>query len=133
MNWTFGRKLALGFAIAVLTVMVIGFSGHRATAQLIENDRLVNHTHEVRRVLAQVISSLKDVETGQRGFLLSGDEAYLEPYHAGLKEAARNAAEARRLTADNPEQQRRLGELAPVIEARLATMAKVINDIKILG
>src|SRR5262245_50528158 len=113
MNWTFGRKLALGFAVAVLTVIVIGVAGHRSTAQLIENDRMVEHTHEVKRTLALLVSSLKDVETGQRGFLLSGEESFLEPYHAGTREATRTLSDARRLTADNADQQRRLSELAP--------------------
>ena len=133
MNWTFGRKLALGFAIAVLTVIVIGISGHRSTTQLIETDHLVGHSHEVRRVLAQLLSSLKDVETGQRGFLLTGEERYLEPYQAGLRESSKMLNEARRLTADNPEQQRRLGQLTPVVEARLARMAKIIDVYRTQG
>jgi methyl-accepting chemotaxis protein len=126
MNWTFGKKLALGFAVAVLTVVVIGVSGYRSTAQLIENDRLVNHTHEVRRSLAQLLSSLKDVETGQRGFLITGEEGFLEPYHAGLEASEKMLSDMRRLTADNAQQQRRLGELVPVVDARLARMEQVI-------
>jgi methyl-accepting chemotaxis protein len=122
MNWTFGRKLALGFAIAVLTVLVIGLSGHRATTELIENEAWVDHTSEVKRTLAQLMSAMKDVETGQRGFLLSGDERFLEPYTAGMTEVARMQADARRLTADNPAQQARLTALGPMIAERLATM-----------
>ncbi|HYJ11776.1 MAG TPA: CHASE3 domain-containing protein, partial [Polyangiaceae bacterium] len=133
MNWTFGKKLALGFAVAVLTVMVIGVSGYRSTAQLIENDRLVEHTHEVKRTLAQLLSSLKDVETGQRGFLLTGDETFLEPYYAGLKETEKMLADARRMTADNPLQQRRLVELGPAVEARLASLARRIEQYRSHG
>jgi CHASE3 domain sensor protein len=133
MNWTFGRKLALGFAVAVLTVIVIGVSGHRSTAQLIETDQLVGHSHEVRRVLAQLLSSLKDVETGSRGFLLTGEESYLEPYHAGLRESTRLLSEARRRTADHSEQQRRVVQLASLVEARLSRMAKVIDVYRTQG
>ncbi|MDF3068969.1 MAG: histidine kinase, partial [Polyangiaceae bacterium] len=127
MNWTFGRKLAAGFAAAVLTILVIGFAGHRATADLIENDFWVEHTYEVRQDLALLLSSLKDVETGQRGFLITGDEAFLEPYNAGLTSVARAQAEAKRLTADNEAQQKRLEQLAPIVAARLAVMLKVIE------
>ena len=127
MNWTFGIKLALGFAVSVLTVLVIGVSGHRVTAELIENDRWVAHTEEVKRTLVLFLSSLKDVETGQRGYLLTSDDQFLEPYHAGLKDVDKLLGDARRLTADNEAQQRRLAELGPIVDDRLATMAKVIE------
>jgi methyl-accepting chemotaxis protein len=128
MNWTFGRKLALGFTIAVLTVLVIGFSGHRATATLIDNDYWVEHTNEVRHQLGQMLSSLKDVETGQRGYLLTGDESFLTPYEAGLAETNKAQTEVRRLTQDNPEQQRRLDALAPIVVARLTVLGQLVEQ-----
>jgi len=88
-NWTFGRKLAAGFSIAVLTLLLIGVSGYRSTAHLIENERWVSHTHEVRTKLADLISALKDAEGGQRGFVITADETFLEPYRASLPEIAR--------------------------------------------
>lgn len=127
MNWTFGRKLAIGFAIAVLTVLVIGVAGHRATTDLIDNDQWVAHTHDVRRSVAQLLSSLKDAETGQRGFLLTADERFLEPYRAGTLDSQKQLAEARRLTADNQVQQQRLSALAPLLDARLQRMAHTID------
>ena len=88
-NWTFGRKLAAGFAIAVLTLVVIGIAGYKSTAHLIENDRWVAHTHEVRTKLADLLSFLKDAETGQRGFVITGDEGFIEPPMAGRDEVER--------------------------------------------
>jgi methyl-accepting chemotaxis protein len=127
MNWTFGRKLALGFAVAVLTVLIIGISGHRVTGELIDNNQWVEHTYQVRQTVSQFLSSMKDAETGQRGYLLTGDEKFLEPYVAGLKDANKQLTEARRLTADNDTQQRRLASLAPMLEDRLDVMAKGIE------
>jgi len=126
-NWTFGRKLATGFAIAVLTLLLIGFSGYRSTEHLIENDRWVSHTHEVRTNLADLTSFLKDAETGQRGFLISGEDAYLEPYRASLPEIARLSTDLRNLTADNEVQQRRLNMLSPLIDGKLAELKKTID------
>jgi len=128
MNWTFGIKLAMGFAISVLTVLVIGVSGHRVTAELIENDHWVAHTEEVKRTLVLFLSSLKDIETGQRGFLLTGDDQFLEPYRAGLGDVERLLNDARRLTADNEAQQRRVVELGPVVDERLASLARHIEQ-----
>jgi CHASE3 domain sensor protein len=127
MNWTFGRKMALGFALAVLTVLMIGVSGHRATVELIETNRWVEHTHEVKRTILACLSSLTDAETGQRGFLLTGDERFLDPYRGGKERVEKQLAEVRRLTSDNPEQQQRIAALTPVINTRLTTMATVIE------
>jgi len=125
MNWTFGRKLAAGFAIATLTLIAIGISGYRSTAHLIENDHWVAHTHEVRTKLADLLGFLKDAETGQRGFVITGDEAFLEPYRVSIAEIARLSADLRRLTADNDAQQRRLNVLVPLIGDKLAELKKV--------
>ncbi|MEI9938664.1 MAG: CHASE3 domain-containing protein [Pseudomonadota bacterium] len=132
-NWTFGRKLALGFAIAVLTLLLIGISGYRSTERLIENDRWVSHTHEVRTKLADLISFLKDAETGQRGFVISADEAFLEPYRTSLPEIAKIAGDLRSLTADNEVQQRRLVELQPLIDAKLAELKRTIETRRAQG
>lgn len=126
-NWTFGRKLVLGFAIAVFTVIVIGVSGHRSTTSLIENEFWVAHTHEVRTKLADLSSFVKDAETGQRGFVIMDDESFLEPYRAALPEISRSLAELRRLTADNAEQQRRLVELQPLIDTKLSVLSRSIE------
>src|SRR4051812_3112754 len=118
-NWTFGRKLALGFSIAVLTLLLIGFSGYRSTEHLIENERWVSHTHEVRTKLADLVSAVKDAETGQRGFVITADEAFLEPFRASLPEIARVTSDLRALTADNESQQRRLVLLQPLLDNKV--------------
>lgn len=128
MNWTFGRKLAAGFAIAVLTVVLIGVSGHGATTDLIETNRWVTHTQEVKRSLAACLASLIDAETGQRGYLLTGDAQFLGPYQAGRDRAEKELGLAQRLTQDNPEQQRRLAMLLPIVNERLDILARGIEQ-----
>jgi CHASE3 domain sensor protein len=127
MSWTFGRKLAAGFAVALLTVLVIGISGHRATSDLIENERWVTHTHAVTRTLEATMAAMGDLEGGQRGFLLTGDESFLEPYTRGLTAVDTSLAETKRLTLDNASQQQRLAALEPLVESRLAIMARGID------
>ena len=127
LNWTFGRKLALGFALAALTLVAIGISGYRSTTHLIENEQWVTHTHEVRTKLADLISFLKDAETGQRGFVITGDEKFLEPYRTALPEITKTFADVRNLTADNDGQQQRLMSLQPLVDAKLAETEHVIE------
>jgi len=126
-NWTFGRKLALGFTLAVLALMLIGISGYRSTAHLIENDRWVAHTHEVRTKLADLLSLLKDAETGQRGFVLTADESFLEPYASALPGISQTLSEIRALTSDNEVQQRRLTSLQQAVESKLAELKRTVE------
>src|SRR4051812_27606889 len=96
--WTFGRKITLGFGFSVLMLLVVGAVGYRSTDTLIENDRLVNHTHQVLEGIAHVLSLMKDAETGQRGFVMTNDEAHLEPYQSALAALPGSVADLRRLT-----------------------------------
>jgi methyl-accepting chemotaxis protein len=125
-SWTFGRKLTIAFAMACLALIVVAVVGYRSTEDLVDNASSVAHTHQVRRDIADLLSVLKDLETGQRGYVITGDEAFLEPYRSALDDVAPRLQGLRRLTADNAEQQRRLDGLSPVIDSRLAELAAII-------
>ena len=126
-NWTVGRRLIVGFGLSALTLLLIAVVSYRNTNLLIENDALVEHSHQVRLELADLLSVMKDAETGQRGYVITGDESYLEPYKAALSALPATLADLRKLTADNPEQQRRLASITPLIEAKLAELKAVID------
>jgi methyl-accepting chemotaxis protein len=126
-NWTFGRRLAAGFALAGITLVVIAGVAYRTTSGLIENDRLVTHTYAVRENLARLESFLKDAETGQRGYVITGQDSYLEPYTSALKQVSATLANVLKLTSDNPNQQRRLAALSPLINNKLAELKQTIE------
>jgi CHASE3 domain sensor protein len=126
-NWTVGKKLAASFGLAALTLMVIAVVSYRNTSRLIENDAWVAHTYQVRTELADLLSDLKDAETGQRGYLITGDESYLAPYQSSLAAVKSTLGDVRRLTSDNPDQQRRLSAISPLIDAKLAELKQTID------
>lgn len=126
-QWTFGLKLALGIAFAGVVVLVIGIAGYNSIHRLIENDRMVNHTHQVRRDLAELVSLLKDAETGQRGFIITGMQPFLTPYEAALEQIKTTFDRLRSLTTDNPAQQKRLDQLSPLIKDKLAELKRTIE------
>jgi CHASE3 domain sensor protein len=74
-----------------------------------------------------VVSLLKDAETGQRGYILTGDEAYLEPYHAGSGEVLNVVRELRKLTADNANQQKRIDTAERLAAAKLAELKQTVD------
>lgn len=124
---TFGARLTVGFGLAGLVLLVIAVIGFRTTSTLIENDARVTHSYEVQGKLNDLISELKDAETGQRGFVITGDNSYLEPYQSALGEIKSTLDSARTLTADNPDQQRRLAAIAPLVDAKLAELKQTID------
>ncbi|HEV8679355.1 MAG TPA: CHASE3 domain-containing protein [Stellaceae bacterium] len=126
-NWTFAKKLVLGYGLAVLSLLLIAGVAYRTTNDLVENDELVNRTYQVREKLADLLSDLIDAETGMRGYAITGAEAFLEPHQLALGEIKTHFEEARQITADSPNQQRRLAAIQPLIAASLAFQQQVID------
>jgi CHASE3 domain sensor protein len=125
-NMRIGTRILAGYGLALVVVGIVGVVAYRGTTELVDSADLVTHSHKVKEAVFEVRSSLKDAETGQRGFLLTGEERYLEPYHEGVKAIDRYLQEARELTVDNPNQQKRLNALQPQITAKLAELAETI-------
>ncbi len=126
-QWTFGRKLAFGFSMAGLVLIVIAVVGQRNAQFLIEDASAVAHTHEVRRLIARVLLQMNEAETGQRGFLITGDAAYMAPYEAALSEDEATLTELQRVTEDNPAQQRNIAALRAIIDAKVREMREVVK------
>jgi signal transduction histidine kinase len=86
----------------------------------------VEHTVQVISQAAEALSALKDAETGQRGFIITGDSVYLVPYLQARESVSAHLITLRALTADNPSQQRRLDTLDRVANDKLAELAATI-------
>ncbi|HEX3836446.1 MAG TPA: response regulator [Steroidobacteraceae bacterium] len=115
-----------GFAAAIVAVVLMAAVSYQGQQRGIAAADAV--TQGVERIVQvqNVLSSTKDAETGQRGFLLTGDEAYLEPYVSGSAAIASELAKIRGLTASNLEQRQRLDQLQVVIAAKLAEQRSTI-------
>jgi methyl-accepting chemotaxis protein len=126
-NWTFGRKIAGGFALSLILLIAIGTVAYTNISKLTATGEWVTHTHDVLEHTAGVLSLLKDAETGQRGYVITGDEAFLEPYHTGSSGVLNVVKDLRKLTADNPNQQKRIDAAEPLINAKLAELKQTID------
>ena len=100
--------------------------GYWNTLQLRENDTLVAHTDEVLDALEGVLSTMKDSETGQRGYLITGEDRYLEPYNAAVAAIQDRVQRLKQLTEDNPRQQARIPLLEQQISAKLKELGRTI-------
>jgi methyl-accepting chemotaxis protein len=126
-NWTFGRKIAGGFALALALLIAIGAVSYRGFAKLTATAEWVTHTHQVLEHISELYGQLKDAETGQRGYLVTGDETYLEPYQTGSATVSNVVKELRKLTEDNSNEQKRLDAAEPLIAAKLAELKETID------
>ena len=111
----FGLLLAAALAVAVLVV------------RSEQADRLVAHTFEVQHGGESLLSELRAAETGQRGFLLTERDAYLETVDGAVAKVPGLLKGLRGLTEDNPSQQERLGRLAPLVTERLDVLRSTIT------
>jgi CheY-like chemotaxis protein/CHASE3 domain sensor protein len=115
-----------GFAVAVVAIAVIALSTYRALDSRERAAEGVKHTLEVIQQLEGLLSGLKDAETGQRGFLLTGDEKYLEPYTNATAALPGNVTALRRLMADDTEQQQRLDSLQGLVANKMQEIAETV-------
>jgi two-component sensor histidine kinase/CHASE3 domain sensor protein len=116
-------------AIIVSLILIVGAAGSAlflvrgADTQLSD----VVKTFEVRRQARDLILALVDAETGQRGFLLTQDNQYLEPYQNAVNTIDRTYEELIQMVADSPGQKLRLGTIADQIEQKQVEMAMTIQ------
>ena len=125
-NMRIGTRILAGYGLALVVVAAVGIVAYRGTTDLAESADWVTHTHKVKETLAEFVSILKDAESGQRGFLLTGEERYLEPYSSAIRVVDQCIQNLRELTADNPNQQKRLAMLQPLAASKLAELAETI-------
>lgn len=126
-NLKIGPKIGASFTLALAIFVTIGLLSYRSTVKLIETARWETHTYQVLNELEELISQVKEAETGQRGYVLTGDKRYLEPHNAAIKIIAQNLKDLRSLTADNPKQQSRIDTLEPLLTNKLAVIQETIN------
>ncbi|MFQ5346937.1 MAG: methyl-accepting chemotaxis protein [Rhodothalassiaceae bacterium] len=110
-NLKIWAKLALAFGPILLVTVISGLMTNNSLSFIEESVDWTEHTHEVLENLYEITASMVDQETGVRGYLVSGDEKFLEPYHAGLEEFEQHFNKVKSLTFDNPAQQARLDKL----------------------
>jgi CHASE3 domain sensor protein len=132
-SWTFGRKLAMGIAVTVAVFAAVAITGLRTTQSLVADAELVAHTHEVRSQLNRLFSEMIGAETAERGYVITGSERYAEPFRTALANLETSFQEVRRLTADNPNQQRRLDRARPLLDRRRSELQEVMDARKTGG
>jgi PAS domain S-box-containing protein len=120
-------QITAGIGMVVALLIFNAATSYRNTLKLVENEHWVSHTHRVLTELEATLSTLKDAETGQRGYLLTGEERYLEPYYSARARINQQVVGLQQLTVDNKRQQQRLRDLKIAIDSKLADLEGTLN------
>jgi CHASE3 domain sensor protein len=121
------KLLTLVFLLALTLLGANALLAWRNTQQLADDEAWVAHTHEVLTELSQLLSALKDAETGMRGYVITGEDRFRQPYDQALPRVRFHLDRVRELTADNDRQQARIGPLEGAIAARLAELEDAVR------
>lgn len=127
MKWSIDRKTTAGFGVALAALVGIGAFSFLSLSRLKNTSNQVEHTYKVINKLGTLLSQLTDAETGQRGYLLTGELRYLKPYNNAIASIDKNLDELQKLTANNPDQQQHMTQLSPLITFKLAELQETIT------
>jgi signal transduction histidine kinase/ActR/RegA family two-component response regulator len=111
----------LGFLLLAVLASIV------ASVASADADRWAVHSLMVRQATEHLFSLIQDAETGQRGFLLTGDASYLAPFYTAKTEIPAAENTLRSLTTDNPLQQSRLAKLYPLVERKIGELSRTIE------
>ena len=118
----------IAFLLAVIAIILVAALSYKLLESNSASSRRVTHTLQIMEQLQALLSTLQDVETGQRGFVLTGDEEYLTPYNEAKAALPGELESTQALITGNAEQQRRLDALEQFTEEKMeelgATVAK---------
>ena len=127
MKLNIGTKLYASFGIALVIMAVLSVVSFNNISSLTHTAERVDHTYKVLEAVSNIESTLKDAETGQRGFVITGEERYLEPYHAALGRIDEEILHFRTLTIDNAIQTERADDLKPLVQAKFDELLETID------
>lgn len=123
-------KTRVGFGAALAIIVCVAALSYLNILQADESRTAMVHTQQVLDGLDHLLLDLVDAETGERGFLATGSEVYLEPYLAATNRIHEDVHIVRELTHDNPGQQGALDRLEPAIDAKLRELADQIQQLR---
>jgi PAS domain S-box-containing protein len=123
----FDRNLRVGYGFSLLIVLTIGLISFLTLQQLLRSNQAMSHSSQVMQKMERILSVMKDAETGQRGYLLTGRKNFLEPYNGAYREALSLTGKLGRLTADDPKQQTNIASIRNILYQRMSILQKLID------
>jgi len=123
----FDRNLRLGYGFSIAILLVVSLVSYITLLGLLHSNRAVVHSDQVIEKLEKVLSVMKDAETGQRGFLLTGHASYLEPYNGAYREALKLTDTLINVTADDDRQHANVYGIRRLLGQRFDILQRLVE------
>src|SRR5277367_1315513 len=120
------KKAQAAFASALMLLFLSGLATYFATTRLLESERWVIHTHEVRAAVGDIDSALSRAGRARSGYVLDGGDDFLKQFQAALADIPSSLHSLRELTRDSAQQQDLCSRLEDVINRRVALLRKSV-------
>ena len=127
MKLSIGSKILALLGVSTLVGVGVAITSYRSTGELLVSSEWVSHTYQVIHVFDAVRADMLEAETGGRGFLITGEDRYLEPYVTGKKKVAEDISEVQKLTSDNAHQQVRIEKLKVLVEKKMNLIGQIVE------
>jgi methyl-accepting chemotaxis protein len=132
-RWSIAQKITFGFALGPLALIVIGLIAYTNTNRMLATEGIIGNSFAVRNSLHRVEQNLVDAETGQRGYLLTGNAEYLQPYEQAVHSVSGAIKALNTAVAGEPQQEGRAAQIASLSNDKLAELAATINIARTRG
>lgn len=127
MQLTLERKTEIAIALMLVLLLAIGFVAYRSSTEFIASSVQVVHSREVRGSLQRILSLVEEIETGQRGYIITGESSFLEPYQRATDKIEERLVHVKTLTTDEPQLQAQIETLIRLVQSRIAFAAESIE------
>jgi methyl-accepting chemotaxis protein len=127
MRWSIGAKIGSGFAVALLVLIVVGSVAYRSLTQTEAARMRVEYSHKVIATVESLLLILSEAEAAQRGFAITGDERFLQPYQGAQQTASALITDVRSITTDDQAHRQRITALAPLVTEKFEWMRQNIE------
>jgi signal transduction histidine kinase len=124
---TLADKVVAAFVVGVVYLGVVGAIAYTSVRRFADSSARVERTHVLLRTMEELVSIVTGAETGSRGFVITGDARYLEPYRSAEVDAVARLRSLQTLTAGDRDQRARIDRLAPLVARRFAILDESIR------
>jgi PAS domain S-box-containing protein len=127
MQFSLQNKVRYGFIPALLILLFVAAASYRSASKSAKTFSATAQTKRTRDTLEELLLALVDVETGNRGYVATGSEPFLEPYESGRLRAQTTLQNLRLLLRDDPRQQQHFKTLDPLVDREIAYSGHLIE------
>jgi two-component system CheB/CheR fusion protein len=127
LQFSFEKRMVANFSFAILLLTIVFFSFKTTSRRFVETSNLINQTHEVLLKAKHVGSETTEMQSGLRGYYLTGDESFLASFHKGAAAVGRHIAELKALTKSSTGQQQRIDSLQNLVDRYIQSRKEIIH------